>query len=76
MKIINSQTLGDMCEYMLDGEPVFLIRAQDKVALKVIDSYLIFAFDEKATNLGRVRDMKSRIRKWQEDNPNRVKVPD
>lgn len=65
-----------MCEHMLDGEPVFLIRAQDKVAIEAVNAYLSFAFDVKANNLGRVRDLRDRIRDWQEANPKRVKVPD
>lgn len=76
MKVINCQTLGEVCECMLDGEPVFLIRAQDKLAVEVISTYLETARQEKARNLGRVRDVLAKVVMWQSQNANKVKIPD
>lgn len=76
MKVINCQTLGEICECMLDGEPVFVLRAQDQVALSTLEEYYHRAFDAHAKNLTRVRHAKERFREWQEKNPQKVKVPD
>jgi hypothetical protein len=63
-------------EHIPDDEPVFIIRAQDKLAVPTLDAYLELA--EKAgveekflDHLDRVR---GDIRIWQRQN--RTKVPD
>jgi len=76
MKIINCQTLGHMCEVMLDGEPVFLIRGQDKLAPEVIAYYLELAKKEEARNTGRVTDVLKAVNVWQDKFPKKVKLPD
>ena len=40
MKVLNCMTLGEMCEAALDGEPVFIIRAQDKAAAAAVYAYI------------------------------------
>lgn len=76
MKIINCQTLGELCEFMLDGEPVFIIRAQDASALEGLEGYFKATEKNRGKNLGRTRDQMGRIKKWQLLNPARVKVAD
>lgn len=76
MKVINCQTLGEVCEHMLDGEPVFLIRAQDSLSVKAIQDYLDTARRHGAKNTGRSTEKLERFVKWQKENPNKVKLPD
>ena len=76
MKVINCQTLGDMCEFMLDGEPVFLIRAQDSIAKIIIATYLSYTTRDGGKNTGRVKQQLEKVEKWQKDNPHKVKLPD
>lgn len=76
MKIINCISLGEMCEAVLDGEPVFIIRAQDALAMDVVSTYLKLASERNAKNTGRVSYQLTRIHDWQEAHPKRIKVPD
>lgn len=76
MKVINCQTLGDMCTFMLDEEPVFLIRAQDKCAREVISNYLAVTRSVGGRNSLRVEQQLDRITKWQQEHPLKVKLPD
>jgi len=65
-----------MCEHMLDGEPVFLIRAQDILALEIVEKYYNLADVNKTRNLGRVRSVMKKMQEWRNENRDRVKVPD
>lgn len=76
MKVLNCQSLGDICKLMLDGEPVFLIRAQDKLALETLSNYFLKARESKAANIGRVARIVEDMKKWQEENPGKVRLPD
>ena len=76
MKIINSQTLGELCEFMLDGEPVFIIRAQDNLAYGVVEHYLDMTKKYKGKNSIRTEAQLTRIQQWQQENPSKVKIPD
>jgi hypothetical protein len=76
MKMIDCRSLSQICEFMLDGEPCFLIRAQDIVSIPALEHYYQLAFDADGKNLSRVREVKNRFREWQEQNPSRVKKPD
>jgi hypothetical protein len=76
MKVVDCRTLSQVCELMLDGEPCFLIRAQDKISLQALEHYYDLAFNAQGKNLSRVREVKDRFRQWQKENPKKVKVPD
>lgn len=76
MKVINCQTLGEICECMLDGEPVFVLRAQDKLATNIIEEYTHRSFEAHGLNVTRARHARDRFAKWQAENPNKVKIPD
>lgn len=76
MKVINCQTLGDMCEFMLDGEPVFLIRAQDKFAAEIVADYYVKSQTRGGKNTGRVKQQLDKITEWQKANEFKVKLPD
>jgi hypothetical protein len=76
MKIINCQTLGELCEFMLDGEPVFLIRAQDSIAITAVNEYLKFSQRDGGRNTMRTETQLERMREWQKANPKKVKLPD
>lgn len=76
MKIINCQTLGEMCEFLLDGEPVFVIRAQDKAAPEAVKAYVRISSKIGGRNIIRSSEFVDRIIEWQKNNPKKVKVPD
>lgn len=76
MKVLNCQSLGDICKAMLDGEPVFLIRAQDKLALPIVKQYFELAKENKSMNMSRVLRIIENIQDWQEENPGKVRLPD
>jgi hypothetical protein len=76
MKIVNCLSLGEMCEAGLDGEPVFLIRAKDKLALTTVKYYLQQAIDYNGKNLTRVRTVIAKMEKWEKENPGKMKLPD
>jgi hypothetical protein len=76
MKILNCQLLGEMCEFLLEGEPVFVIRAQDKAASGALTGYLAESLRLGGRNLNRTKACQARIEKWQLENPNRVKPAD
>lgn len=76
MKIINCQTLGEMCEFMLDGEPVFLIRAQDQFAAEIVADYHVKSSTRGGKNTSRVKQQLDKIHAWQQANSHKVKLPD
>lgn len=76
MKVLNCVTLGQMCEAALDGEPVFIIRAQDKAAAAAVYAYIEASKTVGGTNLGRSNDQRARIIEWQNKNPDRVRAAD
>ena len=73
---VNIHVLTKLCEYLLDGEPVFIIRAQDAAAVFSVDRYIEESDKEGGINLGRAREHRERIDKWQKANPTRVKPAD
>lgn len=76
MKIVNCVSLGEMCEAALDGEPIFLLRAKDNLALDIVEEYYNRADVNKATNLSRVRNVINKMSEWRKANPNKCKNPD
>lgn len=76
MKVLNCQALGAMCEAALDGEPVFVIRAQDKASVDAIKAYVRLSHDMGGRNIIRSSEAVNRFQKWQDENPNRVKSAD
>lgn len=75
MKTINCHTLGEMCTCLLDGEPVFVIRAQDQLSVEILEKYRYAAAITGATNVGRTQDAINTFKKWQSENHDRVKLP-
>jgi hypothetical protein len=73
MKIINCQTLGELCEFMLDGEPVFIIRAQDQAALDAVEHYKQDSKLYGGQNMGRVEAAWIRMKEWRDKNPYKIK---
>lgn len=70
---------GDIdIEGIPDDEPVFVIRAQDAVAVQTINQYA-----DNATRNGSpsehhssARRQAARFKEWQDANPDKVKTPD
>ena len=69
----NCQNLGELCKAILDGEPVFIIRAQDDAALDGVQGYLDVC---ELSIEDRVRSAMKEIKEWQEQNKDKVKKAD
>jgi len=72
----NIHQLTKLCETLLDGEPVFIIRAKDIVAPEGVEGYIESSKKAGGLNIIRCRRQLDRIKAWQEQNRNRVKTPD
>lgn len=63
---------------VIDTEPVFLLRGQDRKAPFVIDAYAQMC-EESDMDPDFVRSLRvaaEQMRTWQQDHPERVKLPD
>lgn len=76
MKVVNCVTLGEACEALLDGEPVFVIRCQDVLAVEMVETYLRRAKEVGATNTNRIDKVLAKMNDWRAENKGKVKVPD
>jgi hypothetical protein len=76
MKVVNVQFLGDMISAALDGEPVFIIRAQDKSAIPAISYYAQTTKNAGGKNYYRVNKALAEFEKWQSANESKVRVAD
>ncbi len=72
----NVHLLTKLCEYLLDGEPIFIIRAQDLAAVNAVREYIKESGQMGGRNLIRCETHRQRIEAWQQANPNRVKAAD
>jgi hypothetical protein len=74
----NCHNLGELCQQLLDGEPVFILRAQDKLSLQKIKDYKSNASKNKAskTVLARVKQAIDEFSNWRKNNKEKVKLPD
>lgn len=60
-----------------DGEPYFFLRAQDKCAPKAVNEYAKKLRDEgDLKGAEECHAFARRMRQWQIDNPDKVKMPD
>ena len=76
MKKLDCELLGRLCEFLLDGEPVFVIRAQDVAAGNAIADYIATSRDHGGKNLGRAQSHLERVVEWQKENLTRVRAAD
>jgi hypothetical protein len=76
MKVLNCLLLGDICEFLLEGEPVFVIRAQDKAAPGALTGYIAESVRLGGANITRATDAQKRIIEWQRLHPKKVKLAD
>ena len=76
MKIINCQTLGELCEFMLDREPCFLLRAQDMFSVPAVQFYMKHAEKNGGKNTIRTKDQLDKMVAWRTNNLLKVKIPD
>jgi hypothetical protein len=73
----NCHTLGDICQQLLNGEPVFIIRAQDKLSVDAISGYKSLVWKKNIRNIvKRINDSIREFREWRKNNKNRVRLPD
>lgn len=61
-----------------DDEPIFILRAQDKAAPQTINQYAENAIrnGSDSQHAAGARIVSGDFRKWQEDNPDKVKAAD
>lgn len=61
-----------------ENEPLILFRAQDKLVPELLEKYeeLCRAAGSPEEHLNTLREKIDKIKKWQADNPDKVKVPD
>jgi hypothetical protein len=76
MKTINCKSLSDVCELLLDGEPVFIIRAQDAAAVTGIKANIEESKRTGAQNIIRAEAQLARIIAWQKKNGKKVRAAD
>ena len=74
----NCEKLGRFCSIVLDGEPVFIIRARDKFATNIVKEYLNTTKENKVskTVIDRVTTALQSINKWRKENRSQIKIPD
>lgn len=76
MKKIDCKNLGDMCEFMLDGEPVFIIRAHDAAAVGALVEYKELSKLAGGGNLIRTQASIDRFESWQKAHKDFVRPAD
>lgn len=76
MKKVDCKLLGDLCEFLLDGEPVFIIRAHDAAAIPSLKNYLVETKELRGGNTIRTSAMISRFKSWQESHKDFVRPAD
>lgn len=61
-----------------DGEPVFVLRAQDIIAPQVVELWAIMAGSVHVNQpkVNRARNVAAHMRRWQHLNQTKVKTPD
>lgn len=72
----NVHMLTKLCEYLLDGEPVFIIRAQDLAAVPAVRGYIEESCVVGGKNLIRCEEHYQRMSAWQQENHKRIKAAD
>ncbi len=73
MKKIDCLTLGQLCEVMLDGEPVFIIRAQDAAAVRTLLKYAEFSHEIGGMNILRTEQIIEKFKNWRETHQAKVR---
>jgi len=60
------------------NEPVFVVRAQDKLSIVAINMYCLAAYfsDISTEQLTEIYKIREDFQKWQKENPDKVKMPD
>ena len=76
MKKIDCLSLGTMCEVLLDGEPVFILRAQDAASVPALEDYLKRSKEKDGANLLRTSGSIERFKRWQAQHPDKVRAAD
>lgn len=72
----NIHQLSKLCEFLLDGEPVFIIRAQDMAATAAVENYIDRSREMGGRNLSRSQTHLKKIEQWRKENPKRLKPAD
>jgi hypothetical protein len=76
MKKVDCQVIGQIAEMLLDGEPVFLLRAQDVAAVPTLDHYLHESKKVDGQNQLRAHAQLQRFKAWQLQHKERVRAAD
>jgi len=76
MKKVDCQVIGQIAEMLLDGEPVFLLRAQDVASVPTLLRYLEESAKAGGTNQIRCHAQMQRFKAWQLQHKDRVRAAD
>ena len=76
MKKVDCQVIGQIAEMLLDGEPVFLLRAQDAAAVGTLEVYLTLSEAAGGQNQIRAHAQMQRFKAWQLQHKERVRAAD
>ena len=59
------------------NEPIFVLRAQDKFAIEVVEYWCVLAGREISNiKMKKALDDRNTMVEWQKQNPDKVKIPD
>lgn len=72
------QCCVDTWNKVAEDEPVFILRGQDKLALRVIETWITNAASAgvPASKIARAQQHFDDVARFQKQHPNRVKLPD
>ena len=76
MKKVDCQVVGQIAEMLLDGEPVFLLRAQDAASVSTLEYYLQESENMGGQNQIRAHAQMQRFKAWQLQHKERVRAAD
>jgi hypothetical protein len=79
MGILMKDMRGMLADAERHGEPVFILRAKDILAPRVIENYLDMVILHSTDNIeftDQIHDVIDAMKQWQKANPLRVKFPD
>ena len=60
-----------------NNEPIFIIRAKDKHSTMLLETYLEECeFGSPKNHIEEIKEILSDFKKWQKENPDKIKIPD
>jgi hypothetical protein len=74
----NCENLGELCQQLLDGEPVFILRSKDKLMTETTRTYKSLAITAKVKKsfITSLTAKFKEINEWRKNNKDKIKLPD